>query len=213
MLVWILADPNLLYKRVIHQKATWGRRCDKLLVFSSKEDKDFPAIGLPGTQNGRSHIDHKAKAAWKYVYENYGNDYDFFLKVDSDTYVIVENLLDFLSDKDPSKPDYFGHWYKPPESAYPWPAGGSGEVLTKETLRLLVTKAFLERSRECWPDGEGANSCLFFQVFWADIFICPTSGPLIPLFFFISGDVSSGFQSQSGFCLTHVAEANGMYIP
>ena len=29
----------------------------------------------------------------------------------------------------------------------------------------------------------------------------------------ISGDVSSGFQSQSGFCLIHIAEVNVMYIP
>ena len=29
---------------------------------------------------------------------------------------------------------------------------------------------------------------------------CPFLGPLVPLFW-ISGDVSSGFQSQSGFCL------------
>ena len=38
-------------------------------------------------------------------------------------------------------------------------------------------------------------------------------GPLVPLFW-ISGDVSSGFQSQSGFCLIcFFAEANVMYIP
>ena len=41
---------------------------------------------------------------------------------------------------------------------------------------------------------------------------CPTFGPLVPLFW-ISGDISSGFQSQSGFCLIPIAEANVMYIP
>ena len=38
----------------------------------------------------------------------------------------------------------------------------------------------------------------FFLKFLADT--CPFLGPLVPLFW-ISGDVSSGFQSQSGFCL------------
>ena len=38
----------------------------------------------------------------------------------------------------------------------------------------------------------------FFKKFLADT--CPFLGPLVPLFW-ISGDVSSGFQSQSGFCL------------
>ena len=33
--------------------------------------------------------------------------------------------------------------------------------------------------------------------------MCPILGPLVPLFC-ISGDVSSGFQSQSGFCLIHL---------
>ena len=38
-------------------------------------------------------------------------------------------------------------------------------------------------------------------------------GPLVPLFW-TSGDVSSGVQSQSGFCFIHIfAEANVMYIP
>ena len=68
LLCWIMADPGLLYTRVIHQKATWGKRCEKLLVMSSKEDKNFPAIGLPNTKEGRSHIDFKTKAAWKYIH-------------------------------------------------------------------------------------------------------------------------------------------------
>ena len=37
-------------------------------------------------------------------------------------------------------------------------------------------------------------------------------GPLVPLFW-ISGDVSSDFQSQSGFCLIYIVEVNAMYIP
>ena len=41
----------------------------------------------------------------------------------------------------------------------------------------------------------------------------PSLGPLVPLFW-ISDDVSSGFQSQSQFCLIHFfAEVNVMYIP
>ena len=50
----------------------------------------------------------------------------------------------------------------------------------------------------------------FFQSFWRThvLFL----GPLVPLFW-ISGDVSSGFQSQSGFCLIRIAEANVMYLP
>ena len=48
------------------------------------------------------------------------------------------------------------------------------------------------------------NICCFcFVLFFFEKFLldtCPFVGPLIPLFW-TSGDVSSGFQSQSGFCL------------
>ena len=55
------------------------------------------------------------------------------------------------------------------------------------------------------------NELSFIFFFLSDI--CPILGPLVPLFW-ISGDVSSGFQSQSGFCLIRrIAKANVMYIP
>ena len=47
-------------------------------------------------------------------------------------------------------------------------------------------------------DGIIHFSLNFFQKFLADT--CPFLGPLVPLFW-ISGDISYGFQSQSGFCL------------
>ena len=50
-----------------------------------------------------------------------------------------------------------------------------------------------------------------FKVFLLDTFTRPIMGPLVPLFW-ISGDVSSGFQSQSGFYLIHIVEENVMYI-
>ena len=44
------------------------------------------------------------------------------------------------------------------------------------------------------------KSPFFKKKFLADTLTCPISGPLVPLFW-ISGDVSSRFQSQSVFCL------------
>ena len=38
-------------------------------------------------------------------------------------------------------------------------------------------------------------------------------GGALVLLFWISGDVSSGFQSQIGFSLIRIVEANVMYIP
>ena len=59
-----------------------------------------------------------------------------------------------------------------------------------------------------------ATKSFFFKVILTDT-TCPILGPLVPLFW-ISGDVFSGFQSQSGFYLIHlihIGEVNVMYIP
>ena len=46
----------------------------------------------------------------------------------------------------------------------------------------------------------------------ADAFTYPILIPLVPLFW-ISGEISFVFQSQSGFCLICILEAKVMYIP
>ena len=138
---WILADPKLLQRRVIHQKATWGRRCDKLLVVSSEENKEFPTKGFPGTEV-RLHISKKCRLAHQYLYDNYINDYDFFIKVDSDTYLVVDNLQEFFKDKDPNEPVYYSHPFKVPKLNNSFPTGGPGILLTRESLKKLVTEAF-----------------------------------------------------------------------
>ena len=91
---------------------------------------------------------------------------------------------------------------------------------TERNMRMRKTTAScIRRARISGDDWslraeERASSkhhcSLFLKVFFSDTFTCPILGPLVPLFW-ISSDVSSGFQSQSGFCLIIIAEANIMY--
>ena len=60
---------------------------------------------------------------------------------------------------------------------------------------LSLLKLFIKKMA---ATGSPLYFFFFFLKFLADT--CPFLGPLVPLFW-ISGDVSSGFQSQSGFCL------------
>ena len=152
-----MADPNLLHKKVIHQKQTWGKRCDKLLVMSSKQNDTFPTVGFNVTA-GRNHNGLKVLAVWKYIHKHYVDDFDFFFKADADTYLVVENLLYFLKDKDPELPHYYGHIQKNVRhQKFTYMAGGPGIVLTRESVRRLVTKAFVEHPN-CLRDGPGLYS-------------------------------------------------------
>ncbi|KAK6189790.1 hypothetical protein SNE40_001783 [Patella caerulea] len=133
VLCWIMTSPKTLYKKCKAVKETWGKRCNKVLFFSSQTDANFPAIGL-NVSEGRQHLTEKTMMAFTYIYHNHLNDADWFMKADDDTYVIVENLRYFLSSKNSSLPVYYGHWFKPflKQGYY---SGGAGYVLSKEALR------------------------------------------------------------------------------
>ena len=51
--------------------------------------------------------------AFDLIYEKHFNEYDWFLKADDDTYVIMENLRYLLSKESPGEPVFFGHHFKP----------------------------------------------------------------------------------------------------
>ena len=61
------------------------------------------------------------------------------------------------------------------------------------------------------------QNCVFLKFSLADTFTCPMLGSLadtdISSSSWISGDVSSRFQSQRWFCLIHIIEINVIYIP
>ena len=92
-------------------KRTWGSHCDKLIFMSEKEDKHLGAIKLE-VPEGRQGLWGKTKRGFKYVYEHHYDEYEWFMKADDDTFVIVENLKDLLSNYDTMEPIHFGHHFK-----------------------------------------------------------------------------------------------------
>ena len=65
----------------------------------------------------------------KYMYDNYLDDYNWFLRADDDVYVRTKELVDFLSQLDPSEPLYMGQ-------------PGLGKPEDRERLKLLPHEHF-----------------------------------------------------------------------
>jgi glycoprotein-N-acetylgalactosamine 3-beta-galactosyltransferase len=73
-----------------------------------------------------------------HLYRKY-NYYDWYLKADDDTFVFVDNLRQFLADKDPAQPITYGYNFKTiVEKGYH--SGGAGYLLSNEALARIGSK-------------------------------------------------------------------------
>ncbi|CAH0564923.1 unnamed protein product [Brassicogethes aeneus] len=154
VLCWVMTGPKNHEKRAKHVKATWGKRCNVLLFMSSEEDATLPAIALP-VREGRDNLWGKTKEAFRYVYKNYYDQADWFLKADDDTYVILENLRYMLVPHKPTEPVYYGCRFKP-YVKQGYMSGGAGYVLSKEALKRFV-EVGLHNSTGCSKSNSGAE--------------------------------------------------------
>ena len=156
ILCWVLTDPKQLDKRAVHVRDTWARHCDLALFMSSETNTTFPTIGL-NVKAGRNHLAPKSKQAWIYVYEHYLNDFEYFVKADDDTFIIVENLRRYMANRNPEEPEFFGHrmYLSLFGRKIIYNSGGPGQVLSRKALKLMVEKSMLNSRRNCMPDGQG----------------------------------------------------------
>ncbi|CAH0585912.1 unnamed protein product [Chrysodeixis includens] len=154
VLCWVMTQPKNHATKAKHVKATWGKRCNKLLFMSSSEDESLPSVKLP-VGEGRDYLWAKTKAAFRYVYEHHRREADWFLKADDDTYVVVENLRYMLADFDSKDPIYFGCRFKH-FSPQGYMSGGAGYVLSREALDMFVNKA-LPSPQLCNAGDHGAE--------------------------------------------------------
>ncbi|KAI5612181.1 glycoprotein-N-acetylgalactosamine 3-beta-galactosyltransferase 1-A [Silurus asotus] len=136
ILCWVMTGPDNLQLKARHVKATWSRHCNTVLFMSSKEDHDFPTVGLE-TSEGRDQLYWKTIRAFHYALKHHGEEADWFLKADDDTFVVVDNLRWILSNYSSEDPIYFGKRFKP-YVKQGYMSGGAGYVLSKEALRRFV---------------------------------------------------------------------------
>ena len=145
ILCWVMTSPKNHKSRAVHVRDTWGKRCNILLFVSTDVDAELPALKLDLDHDARDNLWGKTKLAFKYVYENYRNHADWFLKADDDTYVVVENLRNMLHSYKPSTPIYFG-WKLDHLVKQGYMSGGAGYVLSREALDRFINVALKGKS-------------------------------------------------------------------
>lgn len=140
VLCLILTMEKDLRTKVPAVNKTWATRCDKhfYIINSQQKRHDFLNVNIP---DDRRKLIFKMQKVYQVVYDKYLNDFDFLLKADDDTYVIVENLKFLLWHYDANKPGYLGyHFNKFVNSGYM--SGGAGYVISNRGLRHLITRGY-----------------------------------------------------------------------
>ncbi|KAL4218194.1 C1galt1p [Mactra antiquata] len=140
LLCVIMTMEKDLATKVAAVNDTWVPRCDKYLyIITTKEKRnDFMSLDIP---DKRQNLALKMRKVFTTIYEQYMDQFDYVLKCDDDTYVIVENLKFLLWHYDANKPSYFGfHFNKFIDSGYM--SGGAGYVISNKGIRLLVERGY-----------------------------------------------------------------------
>ncbi|EDW63225.2 glycoprotein-N-acetylgalactosamine 3-beta-galactosyltransferase 1 isoform X1 [Drosophila virilis] len=141
VLCMVLTCPDYVERYAQHVHATWGQRCSKLVFVSSQHYEPLGVVQVVES-NGGGYEDlwNKTREGFRHVWLEYGEQYDWFLKADDDTYVIMENLRHMLSAYDPNMPVYFGYQMRRYNVSYM--SGGASYVLSREALRRFMTQAY-----------------------------------------------------------------------
>ncbi|XP_047476977.1 glycoprotein-N-acetylgalactosamine 3-beta-galactosyltransferase 1-like [Penaeus chinensis] len=126
---------------------TWGKRCDRLVFMSSVNDPSIGAVNL-GVKETYNNLWLKTRAALRYIYSQYLKDYDWFMKADDDTYVVVENLKYLLTSYDTNEPSILGSRFFTGYFKAGYMTGGAGYALSRAAISVFVEKA-LPDPRKC----------------------------------------------------------------
>jgi hypothetical protein len=66
IICWVITHPANHRNKSLHVKGLWGKRCNKLLFMSSKEDPELGTVALP-VGDGRGKLWQKTVETYKHV--------------------------------------------------------------------------------------------------------------------------------------------------
>lgn len=138
VLCWMLLEsPN--YKAISAVNTTWGKRCTKTLFLTNFKSNATNMIDIRKYFQKNTTTDTRMiEAAYQFIYRNYREDFDWYLKTTDETYIVVENLRYLLYAYDPSQPLSFGHRINEKHTKISYFSDKPGYVLSKNALERLI---------------------------------------------------------------------------
>lgn len=139
----ILTSPSS-EKKMTAVKDTWSKRCDSRLFVVARKS-GAPMLQYPflyvNTTESRNHLTEKIMLAFSYVYKHLLTKFDWILKADDDTYILVENLRHLLSQYNSSQMGYAGYHFKT-HMRHGYMSGGAGYVISHAAFQKLGETCF-----------------------------------------------------------------------
>lgn len=145
ILCWVLTVPDYHLEKAIHVKNTWSSRCNDFLIMSTKRDSGIGTVALNVTESSE-YVWGKTKEAFKYIHRYHLNNIDWVLKVEDDTYVVVENLRYMLYQYSPDDLVHFGYKRQAPEIKQGYMDRGA-YVLSRAAVAKMVKEGFEDESK------------------------------------------------------------------
>jgi len=114
--------------------STWARHCDEIVFTSSTANpsRNVVALELPPLGPQRS-LWNIVVCGWRYVLTRI-DEFDWFVKLDDDTYFSADNFRHRVRNLDPEQPHYLGHTSH--HLDYPFNLG-AGHAISRGTLRIV----------------------------------------------------------------------------
>jgi glycoprotein-N-acetylgalactosamine 3-beta-galactosyltransferase len=141
-------------------------------ALDQKDELDMPFVYLNITDTLELLTD-KHIGTIMHVYNNYMNDFDWFLYANDDTYIVIDNLKLFVQDKCPSEPKLYGKVmiYGPDQKAFytsgdnnrGFIQGGSGWLSSHEAIKRFG-EAMKKNNKFCvchngWIEDQEMSDC------------------------------------------------------
>ena len=135
LLCWISThSPNL--DKSLNSYLLWAHKFDRTIFVANADALGMlPLLKFPSEEN-RNNLWPKTIFAFRYIYTHFGNEFHWFMKADDDSFVVVENLVKFVSQFDWREKYVFGRVML--ARGVKFPSGGAGYVFSRGALKSFV---------------------------------------------------------------------------